>query len=340
MESEARVTKRRDNLIKIILYFLLFSSCFFSIGLFTWLPICSEYLNIFLGNSIYFYTIISPIPAFAFVALIVKLANSLKFAKWKTLLLMLGLNVFGMAPALFASNFGARLIIITVLSSIGIFLAFVVSNLLWKFLKGKSELYFQILCVALSIPFIFSAYFSGLTIQKRALATFFHSKVKVSEYVISDKFVFPYWQSARAEILKRCDFRDFSKELDSVRKCRFEKTKDGKKELSFALGYWSAVFSFGIEGAQDIEESNLYFNNSGFLLPCGKSGEKEFISANFKSTSDGRWSASAKIYVYRGGKIIKKYQLSGDELIKKVAAAEARIDEIRAMWRANSQKRK
>ena len=203
-----------------------------------------------------------------------------------------------------------------------------------------SELYFQILCVALSIPFIFSAYLSGLTIQKRALATFFHSKVKVSEYVISDKFVFPYWQSARAEILKRCDFRDFSKELDSVRKCRFEKTKDGKKELSFALGYWGAVFSFGIEGAQDIEESNLYFNNSGFLLPCGKSGEKEFISANFKSTSDGGWSASAKIYVYRGGKIIKNYQSSGDELIKKVAAAEAHIDEIRAMWRANSQRRK
>lgn len=110
--------------------------------------------------------------------------------------------------------------------------------------------------------------------------------------------------------------------------------------MSFALGYWGAVFSFGIEGAQDIEESNLYFNNSGFLLPCGKSGEEEFISANFKSTSDGGWSASAKINVYPGGKIIKKYQLSGDELIKKVAAAEARIDEIRAMWRANSQRRK
>lgn len=110
--------------------------------------------------------------------------------------------------------------------------------------------------------------------------------------------------------------------------------------MSFGWGHWAAGFSFGAGGAQDIEESNLYFNNSGFLLPCAKSGGDEYVSANFKSTADGGWSASAEVSVYSGSKIIKKYQLSGEDVVKKIAAAEARIEEIKAMWRTNSQKRK
>ena len=48
----------------------------------------------------------------------------------------------------------------------------------------------------------------------------------------------------------------------------------------------------------------------------------------------------AEIGVYSGSKIIKKYQLSGEDVVKKIAAAEARIEEIEAMWRTNGQKRK
>lgn len=333
------------DLPKIAFYLFVASlSLFFAIGLFTWLVLL-DYLNIFSTKSIsYSYFIVLPIPAFAFVALIVRWANSLKLAKLKILFLMLGLNVLGMAPALFVSSFNARFIIIAVLSSVGIFLAFIVSNAVWKFLKGKADFYFRILCAAFCIPFVVSAYFFGISFQGNVVGKIFNGKANASkcmrEYGVSDNSVLPYWQSARSEIPRRHGFRDFSKELDSVNKCRFEKTKDGGKKLSFGLGHWVAGFSFGAGGAQDIEESNLYFNNSGFLLPCAKSGGDEYVSANFKSTADGGWSASAEISVYSGSKIIKKYQLSGEDVVKKIAAAETRIEEIKAMWRTNSQKRK
>ena len=334
--------KNLGHLQKIVFYFFVASlSLFFAVGLFTWL-VLFNYLNIFPTKSIYSYVIVSPIPAFAFVALIVRWANSLKLAKLKILFLMLGLNVLGMAPALFVSSFNARFIIIAVLSSAGIFLAFVVSNALWKFLKGKADFYFRILCAAFCIPFVVSAYFFGIGFQGRVAAKIFHSKPDASADMcaVSDNSVLPYWESARAEILNRYGFCNFSKELDSVKKCRFKKTKDGGKSLSFGLRRWGAIVFFGTGGAQDIEESNLYFGNAGTLLPCGKSGGDEYVRASFKSTAGGGWSATAEISVYSGSKIIKKYQLAGDEVVKKVADAEARIREIEAMWRAGSQKRK
>lgn len=338
-------TKLVGDLPKIAFYlFVAPLSFFFAIGLVTCLVLL-DYFNIFsVRNISYFYLIVSPIPAFAFVALIVKWADFLKLAKLKILFLMLGLNVLGMAPTLFVSNFDTRFLILAVLSSVGIFLAFIVSNAVWKLLKGKADFYFQILCAAFCIPFVVSAYFFGISFQGDVVGKIFNGKTNASkcirEYGVSDNSVLPYWQSARSEIPRRHGFRDFSKELDSVNKCRFEKTKDGGKKLSFGLGHWGAGFSFGAGGAQDIEESNLYFNNSGFLLPCAKSGGDEYVSANFKSTADGGWSASAEISVYSGSKIIKKYQLSGEDVVKKIAAAEARIEEIKAMWRTNSQKRK
>ncbi len=360
-------TKLVGDLPKIAFYlFVAPLSFFFAIGLFTCLAFL-DYFNIFsVRNISYFYLIVSPIPAFAFVALIVKWADFLKLAKLKILFLMLGLNVLGMAPTLFVSNFNTRFLILTVLSSVGIFLAFIVSNAVWKLLKGKADFYFQILCAAFCIPFVVSAYFFGISFQGDVAGKIFNGKTNASKCIreygvsdnsvlpywqspssirpfgdaVSDNSVLPYWQSARSEIPRRYGFRDFSKELDSVNKCRFEKTKDGGKKLSFGWGHWAAGFSFGAGGAQDIEESNLYFNNSGFLLPCAKSGGDEYVSANFKSTADGGWSASAEIGVYSGSKIIKKYQLSGEDVVKKIAAAEARIEEIKAMWRTNSQKRK
>lgn len=331
------------DLPKIAFYlFVAPLSFFFAIGLFTCLVLL-DYFNIVSARNIsYFYLIVSSIPAFAFVALVVKWADFLKLAKLKILFLMLGLNVLGMAPTLFVSNFDTRFLILTVLSSVGIFLAFIVSNAVWKLLKGKADFYFQILCAAFCIPFVVSAYFFGISFQGDVVGKIFNGKPDASADMcaVSDNSVLPYWESARAEILNRYGFCNFSKELDSVKKCRFKKTKDGGKKLSFGLGHWVAGFSFGAGGAQDIEESNLYFNNSGFLLPCAKSGGDEYVSANFKSTADGGWSASAEISVYSGSKIIKKYQLSGEDVVKKIAAAEARIEEIKAMWRTNSQKRK
>ena len=134
------------DLPKIAFYlFVAPLSFFFAIGLVTCLAFL-DYFNIFsVRNISYFYLIVSPIPAFAFVALIVKWADFLKLAKLKILFLMLGLNVLGMAPTLFVSNFNTRFLILTVLSSVGIFLAFIVSNAVWKLLKGKADFYFQIL---------------------------------------------------------------------------------------------------------------------------------------------------------------------------------------------------
>ena len=74
------------DLPKIAFYlFVAPLSFFFAIGLFTCLVLL-DYFNIFsVRNISYFYLIVSPIPAFAFVALIVKWADFLKLAKLKIL---------------------------------------------------------------------------------------------------------------------------------------------------------------------------------------------------------------------------------------------------------------